>query len=350
MLRPLRGTIMKKHITLKQIALELGYSISTVSKAIRNSKEISQEAREKIQAFASYYNYRPNTTAISLKNRRTKNIGVIIPEIVHHFFTTVIEGIDYVAHGRGYNVIVCLSGESLEKEAVNMQMLANGSIDGFIVSLAKETQAKKDFHHLQEVVEQGMPLVMFDRVADEIQCDKAIVDDTMAAYEAVRYLLATGCRRIALITTVDYLSVGRLRTEGYRKALGQDGLPVDEQLILKIEDNDQSEALITTLFQTQEFDGVFAVNEFFAVTAMKVAKKMGLRIPEDVSFVGFTDGILSRTATPTLTTIAQHGMAMGEAAARMLIDRLEKEENEAGFYTQIIQTSLIERESTKMPL
>jgi len=338
---------MKKHITLKQIATELGYSISTVSKAIRNSKEISKETREKIQAFANYYHYRPNNIAISLKNQRTRNIGVIIPEIVHHFFTTVIEGIDYIAHARGYNVIVCLSGESFEKEVVNMQMLANGSIDGFIISLSKETQAKKDFHHLQEVVEQGMPIVMFDRVVDEIPCDKAIVDDTLSAHEAVTYLLATGCRRIALITTVDTLSVGRLRTEGYCKALIENGIPVEEALIVRIEDNTTSEELITQLFDSQNFDGVFAVNEFFAVTAMKVAKKKGLQIPSDVSFVGFTDGILSRTASPTLTTIAQHGMAMGEASARMLIDRLEDAAEEHAFYTQIIQTSLIERESTK---
>jgi LacI family transcriptional regulator len=340
---------MKKYITLKQIATELGYSISTVSKAIRNSKEISKDTREKIQAFAKYYNYRPNNIAVSLKNRRTRNIGVIIPEIVHHFFTTVIEGIDYIAHGRGYNVIVCLSGESLEKEVINMQMLANGSIDGFIISLSKETQAKKEFNHLQEVVEQGMPIVMFDRVADEIACDKAIVDDSLAAFEAVKYLLRTGCRRIALITTLDTLSVGRLRTEGYRKALLENGLTLDERLVIKIEDNSTSEALISDLFDTQQFDGVFAVNEFFAVTAMKVAHKKGLKIPEEVSFVGFTDGILSRTATPTLTTIAQHGMEMGEVAARMLIERLEDENNDPSFFTQIIQTSLIERESTKKP-
>jgi LacI family transcriptional regulator len=262
----------------------------------------------------------------------------------------VIEGIDYIAHARGYNVIVCLSGESFEKEVVNMQMLANGSIDGFIISLAKETQAKKDFHHLQEVVEQGMPIVMFDRVLDEIPCDKAIVDDTQAAYEAVSYLLSCGCRRIALITTIDHLSVGRLRTEGYRRALSENGIPVEEGLIVKIDDNNESEQLISYLFDTQEFDGVFGVNEFFAVTAMKVAKKKGLRIPDDVSFVGFTDGILSRTASPTLTTIAQHGMEMGEAAARMLIDRLEDKEADNSYYTQIIKTTLIERESTKKPL
>lgn len=340
---------MKKYITLKQIATELGYSISTVSKAIRNSREISRETRDKIQAFAKYYNYRPNNIAISLKNKRTKNIGVIIPEIVHHFFTTVIEGIDYVAHARGYNVIVCLSGESFEKEVVNMQMLANGSIDGFIISLARETQARKDFHHLQEVVEQGMPIVMFDRVADEIPCDKAIVDDAQAAHEAVSYLLNTGCNRIALITTTDDLSVGRLRTEGYFKALKQVGIPADDQLVLKIENNEQSEKLISELFEKQQFDGVFAVNEFFAVTAMKVAKNRGLCIPQDIAFVGFTDGILSRTATPPLTTIAQHGMAMGEAAAMMLIDRLENHQKDDAFYTQIIQTSLIERDSTKKP-
>jgi LacI family transcriptional regulator len=173
------------------------------------------------------------------------------------------------------------------------------------------------------------------------------VDDTQAAHDAVNHLILSGCRRIALISTTDDLSVGRLRTQGYLKALKLAGIEVEKQLIIKIGDNELSEQLISELFAKNKFDGVFAVNEFFAVTAMKVARNRGLKIPEDVAFVGFTDGILSRTATPPLTTIAQHGMAMGEAAARMLIDRLEKEQKDEAYYTQIIQTSLIERESTK---
>lgn len=338
---------MKKRVTLKQIARELDVSVSTVSKSLKNSKEISQDTREKIQAFAKLYNYKPNSIAISLQNRKTKNIGVIIPEIVHHFFTTVISGIEKVAIDAGYNVIVCLSNESFDKEVINMETLANSSIDGFIISLSKDTQKKKDFHHLREVINQGMPLVMFDRVADEIYCDKVIVDDAQGAYKAVKYLLDTNCKRIALITTVDYVSVGKLRTMGYLNALEDAGIPFEESLVIKIEDMDSCQELITELFDREKFDGVLAVNELFAVTAMREAIRRGFSIPNDISFIGFTDGMLSKHFYPSLTTVIQHGFQMGKIAAGMLIDKLDEVEDEENYRTEVLKTSIIERESTR---
>ncbi|RNL83754.1 LacI family transcriptional regulator [Sinomicrobium pectinilyticum] len=339
---------MKKKVTIKQIARELDVSVSTVSKALRDSKEISLDTRQKVQAFAKLLNYRPNNIAVSLKNRKTKNIGVIIPEIVHHFFTTVISGIEREANKAGYNVIVCLSDESFDKEVINMETLANGSIDGFILSLSKETQSKKDFHHLREVIDQGMPLVMFDRVSDEIPGDKVVIDDVEGAVNAVNYLLDSGCNRIALLTTVDYVSVGKLRTEGYIRALRQAGKEVDESLIVKIEDIDNCEQQIALLFDSGKFDAVFAVNELFAVTAMKEAQRRGYRIPEDISFMGFTDGILSQFAFPPLTTVDQHGLEMGGMAAKMLIQRLENDDmGDESYVTEVIPTSIKERESTR---
>ncbi|MEA1785819.1 LacI family DNA-binding transcriptional regulator [Arenibacter sp. GZD96] len=337
---------MKKQITLKQLARELGVSISTVSKAIHNSKEVSQDTREKIQAFAKFYNYRPNNIALSLKNKCTKTIGVIIPEIVHHFFSTVIFGIEQVANAKGYNVIVCLSDESFDKEVINMELLANGSIDGFIVSLSKETLAKKDYHHFLEILDEGIPVVLFDRVTAEIQCDKVIIDDTQAAYEAVNVLIRSGCKKIALITTVDYLSVGYLRTLGYQKALKEAGIAYNEHLIVKIEDTENCKEGIAALFERETFDGVFGVNEFFAVNAMKMAQNLGYTIPHDIAFIGFTDGLLSQCTVPALSTVAQNGQDMGRVAATMLIDTLEKENEEEACRTQIIKTAIIEREST----
>ena len=159
---------MKRKLTLKLIAKELNVSISTVSKALRDSSEISEETREKIKAFAKLYNYKPNNIALSLKNRKTNTIGVIIPQIVHHFFTTVIRGIEQAARDKNYNVIICLSNNDFDKEVLNMELLANGSTDGFILSVAKETMDKQDYHHINEVIEQGMPVVMFDRVVEGI--------------------------------------------------------------------------------------------------------------------------------------------------------------------------------------
>ncbi|MBP1225807.1 LacI family DNA-binding transcriptional regulator [Flavobacterium sp. 1355] len=342
---------MKRKITLKQIAKELDVSISTVSKSLRNSLEIGEETRLKVQAFAKFYNYKPNNIALSLKNRKTKSIGIIIPEIVHYFFSTVINGIEQVANENGYSVVICLSDDSFDKEVLNMEMLANGSIDGFIMSLSKETQYKGDFHHITEVINQGMPVVMFDRVTNDILCDKVIIDDKAAAYEAVQSLIDNGRKKIALVTTVDYVSVGKLRTDGYEKALLDNGLPFNEDLIIKIEDVDTCEITISELLHARAFDAVFAVNELFAVTIIKTANKMGLKVPEDLAVIAFTDGIISKYSTPSITTVSQSGEKMGNKAAKMLIERLEaehdddEEENE-NYTTEVIETHLIKREST----
>jgi LacI family transcriptional regulator len=349
---------MKRKITLKQIARELDVSISTVSKALRNSAEISEDTKQKVQAFAKLYNYRPNNIALSLKNRKTNTIGILIPEIVHHFFSNVISGVENVANKRGYNVIIGLSNESFSKEVINMEMLANGSIDGFILSISKETLQLQDYHHFNETISQGMPIVMFDRVVSDIRCDKVIVDDFNGAKTAVKKLIDNQCKAIALITTKDYVSVGKLRTQGYLEALQNHNITPQAELILKLDDTlnydehlDTLEAEIETLFASNKhIDGVFAVNELYALSAMKVARKLGYKIPEDIQVVGFSDGVLAKHATPGLTTVSQHAQNMGETAANLLIDKLENELNtdlDEEFQTVVIATELIERESTK---
>jgi LacI family transcriptional regulator len=357
---------MKRKITLKQIARELDVSISTVSKALSNSSEISEDTTQKIQAFAKLYNYRPNNIALSLKNRKTKTIGILIPEIVHHFFSTVIRGIERVANRRGYNVIVGLSNESFTKEIINMELLANGSIDGFILSISKETLLKQDYHHFNATINQGIPIVMFDRVVSEVDCDKVIVDDFKGAVNAVEMLIKKQCKNIALITTMDYVSVGRLRTQGYLEALENNKMVANSNLILKIDDSldvennlDVLETEIAHFLKSNhKIDGIFAVNELYAVSAMKVARKLGFKIPDDIQVIGFTDGVLSKHATPSLTTVSQHGQKIGEQAANLLIDRLEAEDAEIDQYLtnnatksdyikMVIETEIIERESTK---
>ena len=273
-------------------------------------------------------------------------IGIIIPEIVHHFFATVISGIEQVANENGYSVIVCLSDESFDKEVINMEMLANGSIDGFVMSLSKETQLKKDFHHIVEVINQGMPVVMFDRVTNDVLCDKVIIDDQLAAYEAVDYLIKGGFKKIALVTTVDYVSVGKLRTDGYTNAMFDHDIKVDENLIVKIEDIENCASKIEALLKEQKPDAIFAVNELFAVTSIKLATKMGIKVPEELSVIGFTDGIISQYSTPSITTVSQNGIKMGGRAAQLLIDRLEMEEENEQYTTELIETHLVEREST----
>jgi len=273
----------------------------------------------------------------------------------HHFFSKVISGIETVAAQKGYNVIIALSNESFDKEVINMEMLANGSIDGFILSLSKETLMQQDYHHLNETINQGMPIVMFDRVVKDVNCDKVIVDDLKGTRKAVEKLIENGCKEIGIISTKDYVSVGKLRTQGYLQALNNYNLEPKSSLILKVDDRLISEEHLTEieteieeLFNNNpKMDGIFAVNELYAVTAMKVAKKLKKKIPDEIQVVGFTDGVISRHAMPSLTTVSQHALQMGGKAAELLIEKLETEDEEDIFKTIIIETELIERESTK---
>ncbi len=343
---------MKRKLTLKLIAKELDVSISTVSKALRDSAEISEDTRQKIKAFAKLYNYKPNNIALSLKNRKTRTIGIIIPQIVHHFFTTVIRGVEQMAREHNYNVIITLSNNDFDKEVLNMELLANGSTDGFILSLSKETMQKDDFRHLTEAIDQGMPVVMFDRIVDEIPCDKVLIDDREGAKLGVNHLIRTGCKKIAIITTDDYITVGKLRTKGYIEALESAGIKIDTDLILKLDAiddlSDKTMARIKHFLKGKDIDGVFTINEIFAVTAAKYIMEAGKSIPNDVGIVSFSDGELSKHFVPSLTTVSQHGEQMGRKAAELLINKLERPEEEIEEYTTAyIETSLVERESTK---
>lgn len=337
---------MRPKITLKKIAKEFEVSISTVSKALKNSSEISVELREKIQAFAKLYHYKPNSLAVRLQNQQTKMIGVVVPDIVHHFFTTVIQGIEEVTNKRGYNVLICLSNESFDKEVMNIDMFTNGTVDGLIISMSKETQRKDDYKHFDDLMEDDFPFVMFDRVNEDIKCDKVVIDDVGGAMNATNHLIEIGCKRIAHITTPSHVTVGRLRKEGYVKALEGHGMPLNEDLVVEVDESQNISEQITVLFNDNPPDGIFAVNEVYAVSAMNAAKKSGLDVPEDVSVIGFTDGPISKLALPPLTTVVQHGFTMGKQAAELLIDRIEAKEDVEP-QKIVLSTNLKVRKSTK---
>jgi LacI family transcriptional regulator len=340
---------MKSKATLKQIAKELGVSVSTVSKALSNSPEISEPTKIKVQEFAKLKNYKPNHMAVNLKSKRSKTIGVIIPNILNPFFAKVFSGIEKAANDKGYNVITCISNESLEKEIHTMDMLSNGTIDGFILSISEETQKEQDFKHLKEAIAEDLPIVMFDRVSDDVNCDKVIVDDFDSSVAGTNHLIKLQCKNIALVSSIDNLSVGKLRAEGYLKALADSGYTINEDIIIRTETPEEFDEKLKTLFDTKNVDGIFALDEHASVMAMKAALKRGIKIPEELSIIGFADGVWSRRLTPSLTTISQHGPEIGEAAATMLIERLEaKPDDEAPEYeTRIIKTELRQRESTR---
>ncbi|WP_166382230.1 MULTISPECIES: LacI family DNA-binding transcriptional regulator [unclassified Polaribacter] len=337
---------MKQKITIKTIAKELGVSTSTVSKALKDSHEISKETKERIQAYADYYNYKPNSLALQLRNQKTKVIGVILPKIVHHFFSTVIMGIEEGAIEKGYHIMVCFSNESYKKEVETLKVLSNGSVDGLIVSIANETLENKDFRHFIDLVSEEIPLVLIDRVVDEILCDKVVVDDVGAGYKATKHLLENGRKKIALLTTPKHVNVGSLRRQGYEKALIEAYIKTDSNLIVEIDEEGDICAQIEKVFE-QDIDAVFAVNEIYAAKAMRIAKQKGYKIPEDFSIIGFTDGLISRYSSPSITTIAQHGFVMGKQAVELLIERIEKESEVFKPKKIVISSDLKLRESTK---
>ena len=337
---------MKQKITIKTIAKELGVSTSTVSKALKDSHEISKETKDKIQAYANLFNYKPNSLALQLRNQKTKVIGVILPKIVHHFFSTVITGIEEGANKKGYHIMVCFSNESYKKEVETLKVLSNGSVDGLIVSIAKETLENKDFNHIKELVTEEIPLVLFDRVVDEILCDKVVVDDVGAGYKATKYLINNNRKKIALITTPNHVNVGALRRQGYEKAHIEEYLKTDKNLIVEVNEKEDIKTQIEKVFD-QDINAVFAVNEIYAANSMKIAKERGLKVPEDISIIGFTDGLISEYSSPSITTIAQHGYTMGKQVVDLLIERIENESETFKPKKIVISSDLKLRESTK---
>jgi LacI family transcriptional regulator len=338
---------MKAKATLKQIAKEFEVSISTVSKALSDSPEISEATKIKIQEYAKLQNYKPNSIAKNLKNQRTNTIGVIIPNILNPFFAKVFSGIEKEALAKGYNVITGISNESHDKEVQVMDMLNNGTIDGFIVSVAEETQSKKEYQHFKEIINSGTPIVMFDRVAESIVCDKVIVDDFESSFDATQHLIKLGSKKIALLSTIGNLSVGQLRVEGYQKALEVNKIKMEPNLLVIENDIESFDTKLASLFQNEKVDAVFALDEHASTMAMKLAIKKGIKIPEQLNIIGFADGVWSKRLTPSLSTVSQHAPEIGAKAAELLINKLNTKDEFYQHQTVVIKTELRQRESTR---
>lgn len=338
---------MSKRITLKHIANTFGVSIATVSKALSDSYEISTSTKEKIVAYARENNYKSKSIDLSLLHKKTKTIGVIIPNIMNSFFAKVFVGIEKKATEHGYHLISCISNESYEKEVKTMELLKSDTLDGIIISLSEETQVKQQYSHLQNVINEGVPLVMFDRVADEIDCDKVVVNDLEGAFHATKHLIKTGSKRVALISVIDNLSVGKLRVEGYKKALQESNISVEEKLIVRIGKHEDFDTALKIILADKTIDGLLCLEESAAVNALQIVKHMKYNIPEEMSIACFTNGKMLQHLTPSISAVSQHGKYIGETAATMLIDRIENENQNKPFTTKVVKTSLIERESTK---
>lgn len=334
----------KGQITIKDIARELNISPSTVSRALKNHPDISSKTKEAVHALANKYNYKPNAVALSLRSSKTHMIGVIIPRVVHFFFSSVISGIEHICNEAGYNVMICQSDENEEREITSLQTLTSARVDGVLASVAKETT---DFTHYKELIDNKTPLVFFDRAATEVQTDKVIIDDVNGAFMATEHLIQCGCKKIIHLGAPQNLLIGQRRKEGYIKALNKYNIPVDESLIYKCDSREEALEIMDEIYSKGiNPDGVFAVNDLTATGVLKKVKQHGFKVPEDVKVVGFSDGFVANVTDPTLTTIDQHGYEMGIQAAQLLLQRINETIDNYSPVTKVIATNMIKREST----
>ncbi len=336
-----------KKVTLKSIAKALGVSVSTVSKALKNSPEISPRTRERILEYCRLHHYEPNRMALGLRHRKTGIIGVIVPQTGHYFFSRVITGIQKVAEAAGYRVLIAHSNNETTAEAEWLRLMGNGYTDGVLLTLAKETLQRGDFRHFLPWIQRGFPLVFFDRYPEKLPVSAVIINDTEAGRRATEHLLGIGKRRPALITTPVYLSVGYRRELGFRQALKKHGLRVDENRILRIDERKPLLAQIQGLFRLNPPpDAIFGVNEQYAATALNLARQMGMDIPGDLAVIGFSDGMIARHTYPPLSTVVQHGFRMGQTAAELLFSHIRAGETPPEPQIKIIDTDLVVRGST----
>lgn len=336
---------MATQVTIKDIAKILGISVSTVSRALKDHPDISADTKREVQALARKLNYSPNVIALSLRNKKTFLIGVIIPEIIHHFFSCVISGVEQIANQNGYNVVIFQSSEQYEREKSICQSIINSRIDGVLISMSKNTQKADHFRELQQA---GIPLVFFDRICGDMDTDRVVVDDFNGAYAAVKHLISGGCRRIAHLSAPQTMQIAQKRQTGYLQALRDAHLPIDENLIIQCDN--QTDAMIVgeqLMRRENKPDGIFAVNDLTAAGAMYAIKHMGYKVPEDVAICGFTDGLVSTLTDPTLTTVEQHGDKMGEIATELLLRRINAGDELIPTTTKVIKTNLIIRGSTR---
>ncbi len=332
-------------VTIKDIARKLGVSPSTVSRAMKDHPDISPATKKQVNDLVEKLKYRPNAVALSLQSRKTNTIALVVPEIVHHFFSSIISGIEEVAQEAGYHVMIFQSNESYEREVSIAQSLASIQVDGLLVSISKTSM---NFAHFAELMREGIPLVFFDRACEEIEADKVVVDDFTGAFNAVEYLLKTGCKRIAHFGTPQHLQIGYQRKRGYISALEKHGIEPREEFMVTCDTLFEALEVTPRIMRLEDPpDAIFAVNDMTASGVMKVLKQLRFRIPEDVSVIGFTDGLVATVTDPTLTSVSQHGFEMGQKAMEILLKRMNVLEEDVPAHTEILHTDLIIRESTR---
>lgn len=336
-------------VTIKDIARALGLSTSTVSRALRDSYEISPETKQKVLAYSEKINYRPNPIALSLKEKRSRSIGIIVCEIANSFFSQIINGIESIAYDKGYNVIISQSHESYEREVINTQYLASRSIDGLLVSVSSETQ---DLDHLKNLHDRGFPIVFFDRIVEEMQTHKVTVDNFQGAYDATEHLIKSGYKNIAALAGSEYLSITKERLGGYRKALEDHGREFNPAHIQHCLHGgmlyDEVENALTQLLKLKtKPDAILASADKLTTNCLRYFKKTKIKVPDDVAVIGFSNLDLTDLLSPSLSVVRQPAYEMGQLCTELLIQQIESKRPVKDFERRVLPPQLFIRESTE---
>ena len=336
---------MKKKYTIHDIAKKLNITASTVSRALNDHPRISDATKKAVQKIALKLNYQPNNIAAALRNGHTNIIGIIVPTIDRSFFASIVRGIEEVANASRYNVMICQSYDQYEKEVANVETLLNARVDGIIVSHAKET---KDFDHFRKVRDKGIPVVMIDRTNDNLEASQVVVDDYLAAFKATEHLIEQGCIKIAHFTNTLKINIYKERLRGYKEALIANGLVYDESYVIEsnLQLEDGRNSMLKLLSQKPLPDAVFSASAYGIMGALQVLKEKGIKVPEEIALIGFTNEPFTSFSEPALSIVEQHSMRMGNAAAEIFLEEIADEEKKYIPQKVVLKPELIVRESS----
>lgn len=335
-------------ITMKDIARDLGVSVATVSRALKDSPRISEAKRREIQEYAREHNFLPNVIAETLRKSRVqpnKVIGVIVPQFIHYYFASILKGVEEEASRRGYRILVAQSDDKYEREVEICKSFYANKCCGIIVSMAKNTTK---YDHFQKLIDMGIPLVFYDRICTGVNASRVVVDDYMGAYTAVTHLIDTGCRKIAYYGMVQSMEIDKNRFNGYEDALRKHGLKPNPDWLRKCDNRADAEVVTPEILaQPDHPDAFFAINDDTAIGILYSAKKMGFDVPDDISICGFTNGNRAKACNPMLTTVEQRGVMVGEEAANILIGQVEGSLPMDKVEKRVVRTRLIIRGTTR---
>lgn len=335
---------MNKPATIKDIARQLNISISTVSRAMRNAPDVNIDTRKAVMALSEELSYQPNRLALSLKQKQTHNIGVIVPNL-DYVLATMVKGIDEVALEAGYTVMVCQSNESFGREIVNTRRLLDSLVDGFIISVSSET---KVFDHFRKIQEKQMPMVVFDRITPHLSAPSVRIDNTDGGFQATEHLIEQGYKRIAILAGPKNLGISNSRLEGYINALKKYKIKPDNDLIIHCDFN-QDYAYVATkelLAMKKRPDAIFTISDRMAIGAMLAIKEKGLNMPHDIGLVGFNNEPITSLVTPAISSVDQPAFELGKIAAKLFIERVHNNED-MNHVEEILKPKLFIRESSQ---